>query len=171
MFRHWSAITRQLFWTNANLSVTMCRINRANEKLRAGSGTRTGRCWRCHPRRQIVRVPDTRRKAEWKYCCLLTRSASQVSVCKNSIAKEVTLWRSTQTSSRHSLLPKCHTVSRYTRVNVISLDADNSTAFAASIFTTLTNDQQRCVQICCTEFHVNRTINVGKMDTVTCAPQ
>ena len=35
-----------------------------------------------------------------------------------------------------------------------------SMAFPASIFTKFPNAEQRCVRVSCTEFHVNRTINV-----------
>ena len=66
---------------------------------------------------------------------------------------------------RRSLHSKYHTASRYTRIYNFTYAFKKRATFPAAIFTELTNAQQHCVQICYTEFHPNRTVNVESTDS------
>jgi len=71
---------------------------------------------------------------------------------------------------QHYLLSKCHTVSQFVH-SIISFKAQRkSTSFPVQIFIKLTNTQEHQVQISCTEFHPNDTINMECMDRNSCAP-
>jgi hypothetical protein len=50
------------------------------------------------------------------------------------------------------------------RVNIISFKPKHNTDFPDPIFMKPTNSQQHYVQICCAEFHQNRTVNADSAD-------
>lgn len=76
----------------------------------------------------------------------------------------------TAVHGRRSLLPKSHTVLRYTRRRHFNYTRKKSTAFPARIFPQPTNARQHYVQICCAEFRYDRTANVQTADTTPLMP-
>jgi hypothetical protein len=74
-----------------------------------------------------------------------------------------TLWRSTPTLPRHSLLQKCNTVSQYTHERHHA--HAKGMAFHQLIFTKLTTTESAYVEIIYTKFNKNSSRNMASMHT------
>ena len=78
-------------------------------------------------------------------------------------------WRCTPVVTRHSLLSTCRAVSGYAGSLIYA--SMRSTAFLAPNFMKLSNAEQHYVPISHTEFHPNRTINMGSTNEHLFRPQ
>jgi len=89
-----------------------------------------------------------------------SQPASSISPSKNNSQR-----RTTEASSRRSLLWNCQTVPRFTRERNSILAHNNSTALSpCRMCTKLTNAQQHYVQTGYAEFQQNLSVNVVRVD-------
>ena len=78
-----------------------------------------------------------------------------------------TLWRSTQTRARRSLLSSCHAASQYTSTRSFIFSHNKSSLrFSLSRFSWKSQviNSTSCMQFCCTQFQADRALHVDSTD-------
>jgi len=78
------------------------------------------------------------------------------------------MYDNTYTARGHSLLSKCYTLLQHTCRCNFSYACRKCTTFPVQIFTKLINAQQHYVQIICTDFQPNWTINFESTSRNSC---
>ena len=113
--------------------------------------------------------------SQWHLIFTFRLQYDTVSATENVITKTIkknkkhykwrTMWHSTQTLPRHSLLSKCHTASQYTNKCNFIYNCKKSTVVPAPSCTELTNAQWHYMTISHTLFHPNQSRNTKIMGT------